>query len=166
MIILFCDHWAQLSFLIITPNQQWRRWRPITSLYQRNQGTASLTSGIGRFRFSRWREFWTRNITMFHYSMMSCIWSSDVCKRTWEVSFCGLPLLCEHDVTFMLRVNVYLNLFIISAGLVVDFLDLILTSQGVMWQGHISILNMLHSDCNGRDFMGTMITVMWGKLSW
>ena len=66
--------------------------------------TAGLTwpyNTIERFRFPRWRGFWTRDITS------SCvIWRHAFkvefrrSKQTWKQSFWGWPLTCGHDVTF------------------------------------------------------------------
>ena len=56
---------------------------------------------LGRFRFPRWRKFWTRDITS------SCvIWRHAFklkfrrWKQTWKQRFWGWPLTCGHDVTF------------------------------------------------------------------
>ena len=57
-------------------------------------------SSLERFRFPRWREFWTRDINS------SCvIWRHAFnlkfrrSKQTWKQSFWGWPLTCGHDVT-------------------------------------------------------------------
>ena len=56
---------------------------------------------IGRFRVSRWRQFWTHDITF------SCvIWCHAFNlkfsrrKQTWEHGFWGWPLTCSHDLIF------------------------------------------------------------------
>mgnify|MGYP001793568561 CR=1 FL=1 len=47
---------------------------------------------------------WVLNV--WHHQILCVIWrhafrcSSDDCKQTWKVSFWGMPLTCEHDVTF------------------------------------------------------------------
>ena len=56
---------------------------------------------LDRFRFPRWRGFWKRDF------INSCVIWRDAfkmkfrhCKQTWEQSFWGWPLMCDHDVTF------------------------------------------------------------------
>ena len=64
-------------------------------------GAAFTRNLLERFRFPRWREFWTRDI------ISSCvIWRHAFklkfrrSKQTWKQSFWGWPLSCGCDVTF------------------------------------------------------------------
>ena len=81
-----------------TRHEKWGYWVSCgTSLPKRLRQLIS----IERFRFPRWREFWTRDITS------SCvIWRHAFklkfrrWKQTWKQRFWGWPLTCGHDVTF------------------------------------------------------------------
>ena len=67
------------------------------------------TSLLGRFRFPRWRKFWTRDITS------SCVvWRHAFklkfrrWKQTWKQRFWGVAMTSHSDVH--VQVNTYLNL--------------------------------------------------------
>ena len=68
---------------------------------EKNQRFCPSMQLIERFRFPRWCEFWTRDITS------SCVvWRHAFnlkfrrSKPTWKQSIWGWPLTCGHDVTF------------------------------------------------------------------
>ena len=84
------------------------RWLPCTGswVWQSRKHLDTLHNfhacmTIERFRFPRWREFWTRDITsscvMWRHAFNLKFRRS---KQTWKQSFWGWPLTCGHDVTF------------------------------------------------------------------
>ena len=78
---------------------------PITIIYpvylQQNITCIRALIVIRRFRFSCWSGFWASFRVVWCHAL---IWSSDVCKQTWKVSFWGLSLT---SIEVHVQVNVY-----------------------------------------------------------
>ena len=120
----FLPNFTMLGRVIHTAIQAWLRQpesvkepqtfmgRPTNSLDTQTRELAAVSASkeffyslapVERFRFPRWREFWTRDITS---SCVGLLWRHAFkmkfrrSKQTWKQSFWGWPLTCGHDVTF------------------------------------------------------------------
>ena len=100
--------WEKTGIVMLLPSisaipaqvhNSWKSWKILRLLlYHKN---FKGHKRIRRFRFPRWRKFWTRDITN------SCVvWRHAFklkfrrWKQTWKQSFWGWPLTCVRDGTF------------------------------------------------------------------